>query len=795
MFTHLAIPARLGRALGCAPLVALLLCPGCSDEVVAAGVDDEVRSRTTVLPLAPHGEAPPPLELVRRLEVPPELKPWAVIRGKKKLGPLTSAKIPGDPHGVLLTGRGTKTLAIPGSYPTHTFNRVVLELVAPTDVTGTLAFYFNGKWIGEQTATLEGGDAQIHELVFEPGTLQLTTTRCQGLRFELDSPGPCFVTAISFWRVPLTEYTPGSTEEPSRIEIGGDRRDAWVLSSSRHLRATADIRPGAVLRFGYGLLPGFVDRRDRPRIEVRIESGRGTRTFRDFGFGEPGSMVRWNTVQIPLNEHYGHHARVRIEIEPSRRGERVAAICEPRLIVPWRVPPTVFLVTSDSLRADHVGAYKGGRGARTPSLDRLADRGLLFTDCYASTNETCPSYAALMTGISPRELCTDAGPRSIPEDVRTLAELFEERGWVTVAALSSPELAPEESGLGRGFERLLLPGKNAAPARVATRWLRTQVSQLEGEALFAWLHLSDATLPYTPPASTRRLFIGEASLRPGEELPRATYPITPLAADAAGKRARWYLNGLYKAEVCYVDQELGPLLAHPRMIAGVVAFTADHGESLGEHGVWFSPAGLYPQTLRVPLILAWPKGPPRVRVGRATTQLDLGRTLLNCADLRTAPFPGTDLLSHELEEGEPGDPRFSLGLDGGRASVTAEKWHLVLNIAPAERPECEELAEPHSLELYDLATDGGCLTDLYAREFDRARSMRALLFEWLPEGWLDPECDCRWCAGERPEIPEEVIPEDEAVEDEASEEEETPAGSSSDGAEEEVPPEENGEGS
>ena len=798
MFTSLAIPALPGRALSCAPVVALLLCSGCSDEVVAAGGNDEVRSRTTELSLKPHGEAPPPRELVRRLEVPPELKPWAVIRGKKKLGPLTSAKIPGDPHGVLLSGRGRKTLAIPGSFPTHTFNRVVVELVTPFEVTGTLAFHFRGKWAGEQTATLEGGEAQIRELAFEPGRQQLTTMRCQGLRFELDSRGPCFVTAISFWKVPLTEYTPGSTEEVTRIEIGGDQRDAWVLSSTRHLRTTTDIPPGAMMRFGYGLLPGFIDRRDRPRIRVRIESGRGTRTFRDFDFGDPGSKVRWNSVQIPLDEHYGHGARVRIEIEPSARGEQVAAICEPRLIVPWRVPPTVLLVTSDSHRADHVGAYTGGRGVRTPSLDRLADRGLLFTDCYASTNETCPSYTALMTGTSPRELCAGTGAQTIPDDVTTLAEVFEERGWITVAAISSPELAPEESGLGRGFERLLLPGDQAAPARVATRWLRTQVSQLDGEALFAWLHLSDATLPYTPPPSTRRLFIGETFQRPGEELPMATYPITPLAADASGNRARWYLQGLYKAEVCYVDQELGPLLTNPRMYAGIVVFTSDHGESLGEHGVWFSPAGLYPQTLRVPLILAWSKLPPKLRVGRPTTPLDLGRTLLNCAGLRTAPFPGEDLLASELEEGERGEPRFSLGLDGGRASVTAEKWHLVLNIAPAERPECEERAEPHSLELYDLTKDGGCKTDLYAREFDRARSMRALLFEWLPEGWLDPECDCRWCAGERPEIPEEEVSEEETIDEEGSDEageEETQADTDAEEAEEDVSAEENGEGS
>jgi len=750
MTSPLAHPSRGHLSLRGAAVLLLLACAACSGEVVA-GDAESPRARTTPLSLKPHGPPLPTRKLVRRLEVPEGLKPWVALEGKAKVVPLGTEEGAGERRGVQLLGEGRKTLAIPGDFPAHAFNRVVVELVAPQGVSGALALREEGAWRGDWGATLEGGSSELRELRFEPRTRRLAPGRCRGLRLELTSPGACFVRAISFWKVPLTELVPGDPGRAMALEVGGDRRErAYLLPSGRELRAHVEVPEDAVLRLGYALIPGLADEDGRVGVEVRVESGAGTRTFSNLGFREPGAERRWNPVTIPLAEHAGRLARIRIELAPSATGEQLAAICEPKLLLLERTPPTVLLITSDSHRADHVGAYVRNRLVRTPALDRLADRGVVFTDCFASGGDALLSYVALQTGSAPR--ATSGGATSVPRDETTLAELFAARGWTTVAALSSPELDPDATGLGRGFERLLLPGRQPSPARRAARWMREQVRSLDGEALFAWLHLSDPELPYDPPEVQRRFVFGNDALADLAELPEPRYPITPLPADAAGQRAAWYLRALYRAEVGNVDQELGPLLGSPRVLGGIVAFTSDHGVSLGEHGVWFSPAGLYPPTLRVPLILVWPDA-PQLRVRRGVGTVDLGRTLLDLAGLESVPFPGSDLLAEPVEEGGAGGTRYSLGLDGRSAAITADGWHLVLNLAPEERPECEERKEPHSLELYDLAADPACGSDTCAREFDRARALRELLLAWLPEGVLAPNCACGWCAGVRPEVP------------------------------------------
>ncbi len=73
-----------------------------------------------------------------------------------------------------------------------------------------------------------------------------------------------------------------------------------------------------------------------------------------------------------------------------------------------------------------------------------------------------------------------------------------------------------------------------------------------------------------------------------------------------GLRDPEWVRAQYRGEVSYLDGELGRLLESPRFAQGIIAVTGDHGESLGEHAIWWDHKGLYPNCLRVPLILAWP---------------------------------------------------------------------------------------------------------------------------------------------------------------------------------------------
>jgi choline-sulfatase len=119
----------------------------------------------------------------------------------------------------------------------------------------------------------------------------------------------------------------------------------------------------------------------------------------------------------------------------------------------------VVLVTSDTHRADHVGgphltgsSAQGRQGGvvRTPALDALAARGVVYTDCFAPSHITLPSHAALFTGASPRDTGVLDNNTALGAAAPTLAEVFRAAGWLTAAAVSLDILVDGHSGFGQG---------------------------------------------------------------------------------------------------------------------------------------------------------------------------------------------------------------------------------------------------------------------------------------------------------------------------------------------------------
>ena len=243
----------------------------------------------------------------------------------------------------------------------------------------------------------------------------------------------------------------------------------------------------------------------------------------------------------------------------------------------------LLLVTVNTLRADVLGSY-GGPESLTPELDRLAVEGIRFDSAFAHAPMTLPSHTSILTGEYPfRHGVRDNGAFRFGESRVTLAEMLGQAGYRTGAFVGSFML-DVRFGLGQGFDVYddYYGEKGAADSfhfkeRPAEQVLEPATSWIgRGEApWFAWVHLFDPHLPYAPPAPY---------LRGRQDEP-------------------------YQAEVAYVDHELGKFLERLREAGALdntlVVFTADHGESLGEHGEQTHGAFAYNSTLRVPLIL-WP---------------------------------------------------------------------------------------------------------------------------------------------------------------------------------------------
>src|SRR4051794_4029344 len=288
-----------------------------------------------------------------------------------------------------------------------------------------------------------------------------------------------------------------------------------------------------------------------------------------------------------------------------------------------RAAPNVLLITIDTLRADAVGAY-GNRSASTPWIDRLAAGGVRFTQARASSVVTLPSHANILSGTYPfhHGVRENAG-FWFPAQLDTLATLLHARNYRTAAFVSAFPL-DARFGLTRGFDVYddrFPKNETGAAFRVPERrgtdtvaaaldWIRRDLPA-GGDAntqapWLAWVHLYEPHFPYAPPE--------------------------PYASR--------YAAAPYLGEISAADAALGPLL-QPILDGGaardtLVVLTADHGESLGEHGEMTHGLFAYDATLRVPLIIHEPHRFGARTITEPVRHVDILPTILDVID-GTAP--------------------------------------------------------------------------------------------------------------------------------------------------------------
>jgi choline-sulfatase len=387
--------------------------------------------------------------------------------------------------------------------------------------------------------------------------------------------------------------------------------------------------------------------------------------------------------------------------------------------------PNLLLVTIDTLRADHLGCY-GYRAAATPALDALSARGVRFRTAVAHVPLTGPSHASILTSRTPLgHGVRDNGGYVLPAAVRSVAEDLKLAGYRTAAFVSGFPLK-RRFGLDRGFDTYddqLPRGKDARrtayvertadrTTEAALRWLeKAPLPAASTAPFFLWVHYYDPHAPYEAPA---------------EFTARAASP--------------------YDGEIAFVDAQLARLLrrAEQGPTPTLVLVTADHGESLGEHGEDTHGIFLYDSTLRVPLLLAGPGVPSGRVVETVARGIDVAPTLLDYAGLTARGMEGRSLRSAasgaELED----------------APAYAESLHSQLQYgwAPlhAWRTARYKLIEAPRPELYDLQSDGQESQDLSARDPARLEGMRGELRKLMATtapsaaGEVDPETAQRLAA-------------------------------------------------
>lgn len=422
-------------------------------------------------------------------------------------------------------------------------------------------------------------------------------------------------------------------------------------------------------------------------------------------------------------------------------------------------PANLLLVTIDTLRADHLGCYAPAGPTLTPNIDALAARAALFEHASAAAPVTQPSLASLLTGRYPGSHPVRFNGMRLPGDVPVLAESLAAAGYGTGAFYGNVLLAPG-SGLERGFQAYtsfvsLAGPSDARGAEQARGWL----SWPQPEPWFLWVHFMDPHGPYQAEPLPRA---------GGDSLPDTVLPVSPTnyglgvipkyQALPGLDRARDY-RSRYRGEVRFTDEQVGRLLATLDQLdlrqRTVVVLTADHGESLGEHDLYFQHGWfLFDDSARVPLLVHVPGVAPR-RVSEPVSLVDLMPTILAGLDLPVpAGVEGRDLRPALAGTALPPAPVFAVSAYLNQlASVRLGSWKLIHTPGPPREqrendPWAAYYARQPSYALYDLATDPAETSDLSLREPDRAAELRALLTAWEsahgipygrpPEVELDP---------------------------------------------------------
>ena len=399
--------------------------------------------------------------------------------------------------------------------------------------------------------------------------------------------------------------------------------------------------------------------------------------------------------------------------------------------------PNVLIISIDTLRADHLGAYGSSR-VKTPNIDALASRGARFDMAISQFSQTNPSHASLLTGTYPAtHKLKIHGSDKISPSVTTLAQVLGNQGYSTAGIYSWPSFDPEMSGLDRGFATYKGIYFDVPEFRDSTDFWRKRngradlttdavLGWLRGNTatpFFLWVHYQDPHYPYVPPPPFDTMY------DPGcAGCPDGNWPTIDrlFAGEHLSDEDLGHVVAKYDEVISFTDHEIGRVFDGLRDLdvldKTMIIVTADHGESFLENGRWAHPFILYNTVVRVPLIVSYPPVIPEGGAVGAVAQLvDVAPTIL---DLIGASIPrgveGRSLMPLLLGS-EKGDDRMAITQipDDSSISMVVAGWKLIRNNTNGE------------LEMYDLNADPKELVDLARSNRGRALDLEKKLIAWM----------------------------------------------------------------
>lgn len=349
----------------------------------------------------------------------------------------------------------------------------------------------------------------------------------------------------------------------------------------------------------------------------------------------------------------------------------------------------VVLLMTDGHHARVLGCY-GDPLVKTPTLDSLAGQGVRFTAAYCQNPICVPSRVSLVSGRMPCHLNTFGNTANQKyENVTTLADVFVQAGyeavWFGKTHWGNPRFRqfddPSTKGRAANSEQASI-GRRPQDSRVSnwpveknaehftTEQTLAFLDQNKGKKFFLGVSFSKPHFPFTIQEQYYDLYRGKVgSPRAPEKL------VSELPAVSKQERERYdhaaatseevlRAKALYYGMVTYVDEEYGRIIKKLDDLGlrknTIIVYTSDHGEMLGERGIWYKNS-FYDGSACIPMIWSFPKALPQgTVVGTPAMNMDIFPTLCDLCNLpQPAGLEGRSLLP-VMQDVDDGKDRHAL---------------------------------------------------------------------------------------------------------------------------------------
>ena len=415
-----------------------------------------------------------------------------------------------------------------------------------------------------------------------------------------------------------------------------------------------------------------------------------------------------------------------------------------------------ILFVIDTLRADHLSCYGYFRNT-SPNIDKIAEEGVLFKDAHATAIATGPGFTSILTGLSPIHHRFYLTPWNLPnlidfdDSIPTLPEIIQDeiQDCTTAAFDNLINFASHMDQFVRGFEYYVNLTRTSKPIHhhvVGGEINKRLIPWLEShsnERFFLFVHYWDPHTPYNQPEEYRKVF----SHKPGnlDDLVVKTAPAGYEYVPGWGKVGEiWDPDpaqskvtiDLYDGEIRYVDALVGEVMeALERLnIADRTALivTSDHGEQLGQHGM-YGHGMLHEAVIYIPLIIRCPNLLPEGKIIEGyVQQADIAPTILELMGLDEGKMPemdGSSLIP--VIEGGKGTREEIFVEDQEYRAYMRGSWKYMRNYFSGKE------------ELYEVKSDPMEVINLAEREGGRLKEMRSKLDGWV-RGNLKGRPDPMW---------------------------------------------------